>query len=72
MYLECIVRAHWPGDEANPFRLRRGDMSYRISASRFGAVKRRLLKADLISRHFSGTGRRLRDYFKLVEPVMNG
>jgi len=66
MFLECVARTYGLGDEAMAFRLTRRDLSYGISPSRFGAVKKRLLKRGLISRQCSSLGARLRDYFVVV------
>jgi len=64
-FLECIRRAYAIGDDAAPFRLMRGDLTYHISRVRFGSLKKKLLKRHLISRHPASSGAFLRDYFKL-------
>ena len=73
LFLECVQRAFAiNGVEASAFRMMRRDLSYRISPSRFGRLKRSLLTRGLISRESRSDGGKLRDYFKLGLDALNG
>jgi hypothetical protein len=75
LFVECVRRAFEINPllgQPAPFRLMRRDLSYRISASRFGRLKRSLLKQGLIWRQARSDGGRLRDYFKLSPDALMG